>query len=368
MPTSSQAVISKAQARQDVRALFEDDKMKAQLRMALPTHVKLDHFLRVLFTINNKTPKLAECTRESLFACIMDCAQLGLEPDGRNAYLVPFNDRRNNRVLCTLIVGYQGLIELAYRHPKVKGIRWNVVHKKDHFIYKEGLEASLEFTPCDEDDPGELTHAFAIAELEGGGKAWVVLNRRDVMKAKASSRGAEDPSSPWQIHPEAMWAKTAVRALCKRIPRSSELIQALQADFDEQEEPPTITVPSFTNIAPVPNLPPPQPKPAPARPNPTLPEPAPATAPGEEDNLSFENAAPPPMDKANMTPLEMLKIEMATASITEDQVLAWGCDRSRRYWPVSSKSLDEIAEVSPTRIELVLASFSKLAKDVAVPA
>ena len=62
-----------------IRALLEGKKK--DLAMALPKHLTVDRLLRVALTACNKTPKLLECTRESLLACVMDCASLGLEPD-----------------------------------------------------------------------------------------------------------------------------------------------------------------------------------------------------------------------------------------------------------------------------------------------
>lgn len=214
--------------RETVRDLL--GKQKSQIAMALPSHIDADRFIRVALTTINKQPGLLQCTQESLLACLMDCSQLGLEPDSTSgqAYLIPFKDK--DKMICTLIVGYRGLIDLAYRHSKVKSIRWHVVHEKDTFEYEEGLEPKLKFIPTESDDEGPLTHAFAIAELEGGAKTWVVLNRKEVMKAKKASRSANSSYSPWTTFEEAMWAKTAVRALSKRMPRSAELIRAIATE------------------------------------------------------------------------------------------------------------------------------------------
>ena len=219
------------------KAFFERPEFRRQIETAVPKHLTPDRMARVALTAYLKTPKLADCTTSpagmaSIASCMLELSQVGLEPDGRLAHLVPFNDKRKG-MICQMIIGYQGFIELAYRHPKVKSIWWGVVRSSDQFEHVDGLERKLVHRRTEEEDEGELTHAYAVCELEGGAKTFVVLNRNDVIKAKKSSRGADSDYSPWTTHPEAMWAKTAVRALAKRIPKSNELLRLLEKD-DEQ--------------------------------------------------------------------------------------------------------------------------------------
>lgn len=216
--------------RKNFLSVVQGDGFKKQLALAVPRHLNPDRVLRIALTVMNKNPKLYDCDQSSVLGSIMDASQLGLECDNRAAYLVPFNDKRRG-LICQLIIGYQGFIELAYRHPLVKGIRAKAVYDKDHFEYDEGLVPKLEHRPYDgDDDAGKLKFAYAICNLEGGGFTFVVLNRRQVMKAKAFSRGSDSSFSPWQTSEEAMWVKTAVRALAKFMPRSTELTQAIMSD------------------------------------------------------------------------------------------------------------------------------------------
>lgn len=213
-----------------VKDILLSDKARDQFKMALPKHVPVELLLRIALTAINKVPKLADCTQETLFGCVMELAQMGLVPDGRNAYLIPRWNNRKSVMECTYIVGYQGFIELAYRHPLVKGIRFSAVRAKDFFEYEDGLESKLVHRPSEEEDPGELTHAWAVCELEGGGRTFVVIGKRQVASAKKMQPDSDKPWSPWNVHPDSMWAKTAVRALSKRMPRSAELVAAIDAD------------------------------------------------------------------------------------------------------------------------------------------
>lgn len=221
--------------RQSFVKFVEADAFKKQLALALPKHVTADKMLRILLTQMNKNPGLYECTRDSILGGIMTAGQLGLEIDGKKASLVPFNDRKSGGKIATLIVGYQGFIELAYRHPKVAGVRAKVVYEKDLFDYDEGLHPRLVHKPYEgDDDPGSLKYAWAICNIDGGGATFVVVNRREVMKAKESARGADRTDSPWKTHEASMWMKTAVRRLAPFMPQSSELSEALNVDTEGQ--------------------------------------------------------------------------------------------------------------------------------------
>jgi len=80
--------LAKPAPKNDLRSFIAGDAFKQQVALALPQHMTPDRFARVALTALTKTPKLLDCTRESLLRCLMDCSQLGLEPDGRHAHFV----------------------------------------------------------------------------------------------------------------------------------------------------------------------------------------------------------------------------------------------------------------------------------------
>lgn len=225
------------------KAALTDDALKSQIALALPKHLTPDRALRIALTAALNNPKIGEACKTSvgkasLYKALLTASQLGLEVDGRQGHLVPFFSNKLNALIIQFIPGYQGLIGLAYNHPKVKSLWAEAVYEKDTFVYKLGLNRTLEHIPHDAEDRGPLTHAYAVAELEGGAKTFVCLPRREVMKAKASSKGADSDDSPWKTHEAQMWVKTAVRQLAKFIPQSTELRSALEIEdtgFEEQE-------------------------------------------------------------------------------------------------------------------------------------
>lgn len=210
--------------------------MTGEIARALPRHVNPDRMARIVLTALRSTPKLAQCTPESFFGCIVQAAQLGLEtntPLG-HAYLLPFEDRRNNRILCQLIIGYQGMIDLARRSGLVKALYAYPVYEGDKFVWSLGLNPSITHEPSTQ--PGrerkEITHVYAVAKLEGGEPIFTVLTRSEVEKYRDRSRASRN--GPWVTDFEAMALKTAVRRLFRWLPKSAEMATA--AAFDEALE------------------------------------------------------------------------------------------------------------------------------------
>src|SRR5436309_12826592 len=71
------------------------EAQKQEIARALPKHMDADRLARVAITTLRQTPRLLECTPQSLLGALMLSAQLGLEPGPLgHAYLVPFYNRR----------------------------------------------------------------------------------------------------------------------------------------------------------------------------------------------------------------------------------------------------------------------------------
>jgi recombination protein RecT len=228
-----------------VRKFLESPAVQDQLKLACKKHVTPDRMARLVLTAVQKSPKLIECFasevgKRSVGLAMLTAGQYGLEVDGKMAHLVPYRDNRQNATVCQLIPGFQGLVNLAYNSALVKSIWADAVYENEVFTYKKGLSITLEHEPLmNDEEPGALRAAYAVAELRDGGKVVVVLFKRDIERIRASSRGADQPSSPWQTHPAEMWKKSAIRQLCKIIPQSSELRDVLRVEDDFNERGPS---------------------------------------------------------------------------------------------------------------------------------
>ncbi len=213
----------------NVQALLEAGKK--QLEMALPRHLTADRMARIVLTEVQKTPKLLDCTQESLLGAVVQAAQLGLEPGlAGMAYLVPFKGK------VQLIPGYRGLMTLAQRSGNVSTIFAEVVCEPDSFKYELGLELVLRHIPDPSRDPNNqktIEYAYAVAQLKDGGKQFVVMSKAEVDAIRARSRASGN--GPWVTDYAAMAKKTVIRQLCKYLPMSVELQTAVTLDeYDER--------------------------------------------------------------------------------------------------------------------------------------
>jgi recombination protein RecT len=203
-----------------------------ELAKVLPQGMAAERFARIALTQVLRNPALAECDKASFILAIMESAQLGLEPDSVSglSYLVPFKGK------VTLIPGYQGLIQLAHRHPKVKDIAADVICEQDSFSHAQGTHPHLTHVPPLQGPRGAILGAYAVARLRGGGFTMAVMSKDEIEAHRTRSRAGA--SGPWSTDYPAMCKKTAVRQLCKFIPKSPALMQALAVESDPEEERP----------------------------------------------------------------------------------------------------------------------------------
>ena len=211
----------------NIRGLLE--KSRRQLEMALPKHLTADRLLRVAMTSIQRTPKLLDCTQQSLLACIMTCAQLGLEPDQflGQAYLVPFG------TVCTLIPGYRGYIALARRSGEVQSVSAQAVYDKDHFILQYGIDEKLEHIPyepsekeLDAKEPrGAFKGSYVIFKYKDGSYSFDYMGKAEIDRIRKRSKAATD--GPWVTDYAEMAKKTVIKRHAKLAPLSVEFQRAV---------------------------------------------------------------------------------------------------------------------------------------------
>lgn len=224
-----------------IAGLLTDPKIKQQIALALPRHMTADRLARIALTEVRKVPKLAQCDQASFLGAIMQCAALGLEPGGAlgHCYLIPFENRRQNRTEVQFIIGYRGMIDLARRSGQIVSLTARAVRERDKFAYSYGLDENVEHVPAD-GDRGEITYVYAVAKLKDGGVQFEVMSVADVRKVRDESQGyktalryakpGQPPNTPWHEHFEAMALKTVTRRLFKWLPVSIEIQHAIAND------------------------------------------------------------------------------------------------------------------------------------------
>lgn len=221
-----------------IKQRLQSAEFVSALAQIVPSHCKPERMARIAITALTRTPKLAECDQASFFRCLMDLSQWGLEPDGRRAHLIPFQNNRRGCVECQLIVDYKGYVELAYRSGVVKNIHADVVRDGDVFEYSTGrIVAHVpHFLRRDADKPakpGEVFAAYCVVELEGGTVKTEVLSHEEIEGIRKRSRAGNN--GPWVTDWCEMAKKTAFRRATKWLPLSAEIRDAFERDDDTLE-------------------------------------------------------------------------------------------------------------------------------------
>lgn len=203
------------------------EQNKHVIAQALPRHMNPERLMRVAITSVTSNPELLKCYVPTLIGGIIQCSQMGLEPNTvlGHAYLIPFNNRKKGRTDAQVIIGYKGLIDLARRSGQIVSIAAHAVREQDQFEYEYGLNEKLRHVPAEEGDRGQITHFYAVAHMKDGGHAFEVMTRGAVQKIRESTNGKHN--AVWSEHFEEMGRKTVIRRLSKYLPLSVEMATAV---------------------------------------------------------------------------------------------------------------------------------------------
>lgn len=207
------------------------ERLKPEIGRALPKHVTPDRLARIATTAIRMNPELGQTTQASFLGCIMQMSQLGLEPNTPlgQAYLIPRRSKKLGTIECTMIVGYQGWLDLVRRSGLVRGIWAHAVYEGDRFEQTLGTTPRLVHEPSATAtrNARTLTHVYACAMIAGDDSpAFIVLRRDEVEQARMRGASGSGARTPWDTDYEAMAIKTAVRRLVKWLPKSVELARA----------------------------------------------------------------------------------------------------------------------------------------------
>jgi recombination protein RecT len=197
------------------------DRFKPQMALALPKHLNADRLARLAVTAFSTTPKLQQCSPDSIIASIMTAAVLGLEPNvNGQCFLVPYG------TTCTLVPGWKGLCDLAQRSGRCS-VWTGCVHEGDVFEYALGDSPFIRHVPGDEDDDSRITHVYSVGRINGS--EWPVIEVWSVGKVKKhrdryNKVGAKHYSfRDWEMYAR----KIPLLQVLKYMPQSIELANAI---------------------------------------------------------------------------------------------------------------------------------------------
>jgi len=239
MGTQVQSVRTNSERAAIQRVAQALEAARDRIAAVMPKCLTPDRLFRVAMATIYRTPRLAQCTTESLVAAVHAAAELGLEPNGAIAhgYLIPRrNGKASKQAGCDVyeaqfLVGYLGLVELARRSGQVSSIYARVVFENDPmFRVVQGTNERLEHVPLLAGERGKPIAVYAVAHLKDGSQVFEVMNVADVEKIRQRSQSPEE--GPWVTDWEAMAKKTVLRRLCRMLPLSVEMRRAFELDED----------------------------------------------------------------------------------------------------------------------------------------
>lgn len=209
-------------------------KQESEVAVALPPHIPVERFMRVVMTAVSGNPDLMNADRRSLFESAMKAAQDGLLPDGRDGALVIFNakvkeDGRDvfiKKVQWMPMVG--GILKKIRNSGELLSLSAYVVYENDEFQYTLGDEETIVHRPCLDSNRGDAKLVYAIAKTKDGGIYREIMTLKDVEKVRAVSKTGK--FGPWADWWDEMAKKTVIRRLAKRLPMSSDLDDLIRRD------------------------------------------------------------------------------------------------------------------------------------------
>lgn len=222
-----------AEQRQDVVALirrdFSNPTMVAQFKAALPEHVSVEKFQRVVLTAIQSSYQLVQADRVTLLKACMEAAADGLLPDGREGAIVPFRNGKTGRYEAQWQPMVWGLVKLVRNSGELKDIGVEIVRSMDKFerwIDEDGPH--FKHTPS-LDGQGDPIGVYAYARTKDGGFYIEYMAWSEIEKFKRLSK-AKSADSPWNTWPEEMAKVRPIKRLCKRLPMSTDALAAFDRD------------------------------------------------------------------------------------------------------------------------------------------
>jgi recombination protein RecT len=209
-----------------IRDRLNDPKQLAEIAKALPKHMSAERMARVVMTAMTRTPLLAECEPASFFKCLLDLSQWGLEPNGRDAHLIPFRNNKRGVVECQLILDYKGLVQLIMRTGNVASIHADKVCDADEFEVNCGqiVRHSINYRK----PRGDAYAYHCIITMKDGSRKCEVMTMEEVDAIRRRSKSANN--GPWVTDYDEMAKKTVFKRASKWVEVSPEIREAIAHD------------------------------------------------------------------------------------------------------------------------------------------
>lgn len=223
---------------QTFSAFLTSDAIKAKVN-SIVGGKRGDRFISAVVSAVSVNPALGACDHSTILSAALLGEGLNLSPSPQlgQYYLVPFNDRKNNRTVATFQLGYKGYIQLAIRSGYYKKL--NVLPlKKGELVRYDPLEETIEVNLIADElerETAETTGYYAMFEYQNGfrkvmywskekmlahadtySKAFSTDNYKKLLAGEIPERDAWKYSSFWYKDFDGMACKTMLRQLISK--------------------------------------------------------------------------------------------------------------------------------------------------------
>ncbi|MET0653675.1 MAG: recombinase RecT [Hyphomicrobiaceae bacterium] len=337
--------------------LAEVEARRADLIQLLPSDITFETFMSHLKVATMKTPSLLECTPASVVLSVVQAANDGLLPDGREAAIIVYN-RKTKDGRWVKEAQYQqmylGILKRIRQASEVATIEAHAVYAEDAFDFSLGDSGSIIHKPKMGAEKGPVVAAYAIVRFKDGSRQFDVMDAWDILKIRDRSKGfdPDKPGGAWHTDFAEMAKKTVLKRLGKILPQARGR-PVLSGDADDSGADETVDHYPEAGV-PEPHedeqLPAPQPEPAEA-------VDATATEPTSQVHERTEKASDNDPETGSLPPGE-------TVSTPEDDEVAFWKDKLRmlRSWQSHAKDIVE----SEARYNEWSAQFEEIPAEVEV--
>ncbi len=218
-------------------------KRQSEFMKVLPAHISFDKFQRTVLTAVITEPKLLGADRASLMVSCLKAAQDGLLPDKRDAALVIFNTKKDDKFIEAVqyMPMYSGILKKVRQSEELSTVASHVVYEKDKFHYVLGDEEKVIHEPYfGTEDRGEIVAAYCIAKLKDGTVMREVMTVQDIEKIRKKSKSGNDKQTGeakgiWKEWYEEMAKKTVFRRLAKWLPQTADILDTALKNDDSMQ-------------------------------------------------------------------------------------------------------------------------------------
>lgn len=199
---------------------------------------KATRFVTAISSAVATNPALQNCDAATIVSAGLLGETLNLSPSPQlgQYYLVPFNDRKNNRTTAQFQLGYRGMLQLAQRSGEYKRINAMAV-KEGELLHYDPFNDEIELQYIEDEEQREALPTigyFAMFEYHNGFRKVLYWSKAKMEQhAEKYSMGykARKGYTFWEKDFDAMGVKTMLRQLISKWGvMSLEMQKACEAD------------------------------------------------------------------------------------------------------------------------------------------